>query len=161
MTVIQYCPRAIDVIRNLFKKDNVVINDVGTKFSFIFYFLARGKFKIYYAKDNMTGEIVFHSVVYSKSFKFRFMRKGDYQIAHCFTRETHRGKNIYPYVLKYIVDKEEGNAVMFIKDGNEASEHGVVKAGFVKYGGGCYSKKFFKNILYVEEIIFCFRRISC
>lgn len=42
---------------------------------------------------------------------------------------------------------------MFIKDGNKASEHGVVKAGFAKYGGG-YSKEFFKNILYVEKIKF-------
>lgn len=90
--------------------------------------------------------------MYGKSFKFRFMRKDDYQIAHCFTRETHRGKNIYPYVLKYITKKEKGNAVMFIKDGNKASEHGVVKAGFAKYGG--YSKEFFKNILYVEKIKF-------
>ena len=73
--------------------------------------------------------------MYGKSFKFRFMRKDDYQIAHCFTRETHRGKNIYPYVLKYITKKEKGNAVMFIKDGNKASEHGVVKAGFAKYAG--------------------------
>lgn len=49
---------------------------------------------------------------------------------------------------------------MFIKDGNKASEHGVVKAGFTKYGGG-YSKEFFKNILYVEKIKFFYvRRIS-
>lgn len=41
---------------------------------------------------------------------------------------------------------------MFIKDGNKASEHGVVKAGFAKYAG--YSKEFFKNILYVETIKF-------
>lgn len=82
------------------------------------------------------------------------MRKDDYQIAHCFTRETHRGKNIYPYVLKYITKKEKGNAVMFIKDGNKASEHGVVKAGFAKYAGGGNSKEFFKNILYVETIKF-------
>lgn len=48
---------------------------------------------------------------------------------------------------------------MFIKDGNKASEHGVVKAGFTKYGG--YSKEFFKNILYVEKIKFFYvRRIS-
>lgn len=45
VTVIQYCPKALNVIVNLFKEDNVILNDIGAKFSFMFYFYQKATSK--------------------------------------------------------------------------------------------------------------------
>lgn len=67
--------------------------------------------------------------------KFPFMRKGDVEIGPCYTNAEHRGKKIYPYVLKNILKdniKDSTDFYMIIDDKNSASINGVSKCNFVK-----------------------------
>lgn len=63
------------------------------------------------------------------------MKKGDIEIGPCQTKETYRGKGIYPFVLYQILKdygKRNRNCVawMIIADNNIASVKGVEKVGF-------------------------------
>lgn len=89
------------------------------------------KYQIYYLEKD--GEIVHTSYVSSKSFKFPFMKKGDYHIGPCHTVDSERGKGLYPIVLKNICKekKTENNHIyMIVEDSNKSSHFGVLKAGF-------------------------------
>ena len=93
-----------------------------------FYIITKGNFDIYYVEDN--NEIVHTSYVVGKCFKFYFMKKGDFEIGPCFTNKEHRGKGIYPCVLKSICcDKynPEGSMYIFVHENNKSSIRGIEK----------------------------------
>ena len=91
------------------------------------------QYQIYYVEKN--GRVVHTSYCTPKSFKFPFMKKGDYHIGPCHTAETERGKGLYPAVLEKIAENkqtEKNRLYMIVEQSNVSSAAGVVKAGFVK-----------------------------
>ena len=89
------------------------------------------KYQIYYLEKN--GEIIHTSYVSLKSFKFPFMKKGDYHIGPCHTSDSERGKGLYPMVLKSICKEKstgDNHIYMIVEDSNKSSHYGVLKAGF-------------------------------
>ena len=58
------------------------------------------------------------------------------KIYDCITTVSHRGKGLYPAVLRYIVNKKVSNAVLVIytDDWNIPSQRGIIKAGFREIG---------------------------
>ena len=65
--------------------------------------------------------------------KFAFLKQNDYEIGPCRTDIDYRGKGIYPYVLKYIVNyfgSEDSNFYMIVNENNASSRRGCEKAGF-------------------------------
>jgi hypothetical protein len=100
---------------------------------YIFWFIfTRGKYQIYYVKDK-NGTIIHYSHVLPKIFKFPFMKKKDLEIGPCWTHEKFRGKNIYPYVLTFIINDLciPGRSFYIMTDENNIpSQKGILKAGF-------------------------------
>lgn len=127
-----YQPKFFEIL----KRKNDLINDIGWLSAAWFYFICRGRYKIYYVTKwgGESSEMVFRCVVHGKNYKFPWMSKNDYQIAWCKTIEKHRGKNIYPWALQEIMQIEEGDPVMFVRTDNIASQKGVAKAGFEAVG---------------------------
>lgn len=65
------------------------------------------------------------------------MKKGDLQIGPCWTHPSHRGKRLYPSVLTAIAATHRGKALwMFTDEKNVASQHGIERAGFSRFGTG-------------------------
>lgn len=84
----------------------------------------------------MSGsEIIHTSLVVGKTLKFPFLKKGEAEIGPCFTEPAFRGRGVYPYVLKQIVETSLFTKhYLIINDKNKPSIHGANKAGFVKVG---------------------------
>lgn len=101
----------------------------------LFQFTTRGKAKIYYMTNS--DELMHTSYVVPQCNKFPFLGKNDYEIGPCFTYPKHRGKGIYPYVLRHICNSfgnSDTTFYMIVDDANIASIKGIEKAGFIKYG---------------------------
>lgn len=99
--------------------------------------------------------LVHYSFLIPKCMKFSFMKRGDYQIGPCWTREDCRGKSIYSEMIKYIIydkskDKKNIRFYMLIRDTNYQSINGVYKLPFKKIGK-CKKTRFLK--LYKHIII--------
>lgn len=97
--------------------------------------LSLGNYKLYYTKD--AENIVTHtSFCIYRCFKFPFLKDSkNIQIGPCFTKESVRGKGIYPMVVHYICKREKtsgSDIYMIIRDENTASIKGAEKAGFEK-----------------------------
>ena len=93
--------------------------------------LSLGKTKIYFAIDKNTGNIVHSSCIIPRNFKYPFLKKGEYCIGPCNTAPMFRGRGIYPYVLRYIVDDNPDIIFkMIIRKDNMPSINGVKKADF-------------------------------
>jgi hypothetical protein len=104
-----------------------------------------GKVRAYVVYDE--EEIIHYSYVVRGKEKFTFLKQKDIEIGPCWTHPNYRGHGIYPAVLSMICEKElsgGGIAYMIIHDMNEASQHGVSKAGFVKTGV-CVEKNVLKR----------------
>lgn len=101
----------------------------------MFQFLTHGRTQIYFVAD---GEEIMHtSCVIPKCSKFQFLGKDDYEIGPCFTSPKHRGKGIYPAVLRNIcqnIGTENTVFYMIVDENNQPSIKGVEKAGFVRCG---------------------------
>lgn len=101
----------------------------------MFWLLTGGKAKIVYLQSE--GKPIHTSYVIPKCFKFGFMNRDDYEIGPCFTDPEHRGRGIYPNVLRSIC-KNTGNKdtvfYMIVDETNTASIRGIEKAGFVRCG---------------------------
>ncbi len=83
------------------------------------------------------NKIIHHSYATNRIFKFPFMMKNDLQIGNCYTDINYRGKGIYQFVIKNIVNEyftsnPNGDVFMLVKNNNTASISGVLKAGFKK-----------------------------
>lgn len=101
----------------------------------LFYFTTRGKYRIFYLTNG--DELLHTSYVLPKCRKFPFLKENDYEIGPCYTYPKHRGKGIYPAVLKSICKNiGENNTIfyMIVNENNEASIRGIEKAGFIKCG---------------------------
>ena len=102
---------------------------------FMFQILTLGKAKIFYVRND--SELIHTSYVIPKCLKFTFMNKNDYEIGPCFTYPKHRGKGIYPKLLRSIchcVGSKDTVFYMIVDEKNVASIKGIEKAGFTKCG---------------------------
>lgn len=107
----------------------------GWKNAVLWNMATLGKVKAYVVCEN--EKIIHFSYVAWGREKFRFLNTGDIEIGPCWTHPDYRGRGIYPAVLSHIIQKElagGGTAYMIIHETNEASQHGVAKAGFTKNG---------------------------
>ncbi len=115
-----------------FRKDKIL------RFSIILFMLiSLGRYRIY-CVDDKKG-LVHYSFVVPKSFKFRFLKKGDYHIGPCWTREDCRGKRIYGTVVKGIAkvlteQANTSNVYVLIEDENQASIRGIKNTSFERVG---------------------------
>lgn len=97
----------------------------------LFQLSTKGKAKIYYVADK--NDLQHTSYVVPKCSKFPFLGENDYEIGPCFTYPAHRGKGIYPNVLRYICDfvgNSDTTFYMIVDEKNTASIKGIEKAGF-------------------------------
>lgn len=101
-----------------------------------FWLQSKGKAKIYFVLSE-NDEVVHTSFVIPKCNKFGYLGKHDLSIGPCFTMASHRGKGIYPAVLKAICDEYKSEGIdfyMVVAEDNTPSVRGIEKAGFVKCG---------------------------
>ncbi len=96
-----------------------------------------GKYRIK-CLDDKEG-LVHYSFIIPYCRKFSFMKKHDYQIGPCYTREDCRGKNIYPDMLMQISkeileESPDSDIYVLIREQNEASLKGIAKADFEMVG---------------------------
>ena len=101
-----------------------------------FQIMTRGRMRIFCAVSD-EGEVVHTSYVVPRCSKFPFLCKGDYEIGPCVTAPQHRGKGIYPSVLRLIcgtVGDEETIFYMMVSESTAASVKGIEKAGFRRCG---------------------------
>ncbi len=113
---------------------------------FLFFISSAGKQKIKYLRDSKG--IVHYSFVIPYCAKFSFMKKEDYQIGPCWTREEQRGKGIYVDMLTQITKeitqiRPQANIYMLVRKQNSSSIKGIEKADFKKVGV-CKKTRFFK-----------------
>lgn len=63
---------------------------------------------------------------------------GDAEIVNCFTADAYRGKGLYPHAVRIIValllSRGFERVFMNIEPSNDASRHGILKAGLKSYG---------------------------
>lgn len=107
-----------------------------------------GNCSIYRLYDD--NVLVHSSLVARSKIKFPFLKKEDIEIGPCWTNADYRGRNIYPYILSLIIQKEirtNGSAYMIIDDENMASIKGVSKVGFVNTGQVVKKDRFTRYIL--------------
>ena len=83
------------------------------------------------------GEVVHHSCVNPRDFRFPFMRASDLQIGDVETGEAHRGRGLAAHAIERIVaaHAHEGRTFWYIADeDNRASVRAAEKAGFTIRG---------------------------
>jgi hypothetical protein len=111
----------------------------GRPMLYLFWYLFTfGKYSIFYAKDS-TGKVLHYSHTIPNFFKFPFLNKKDLQIGPCWTDQNHRGKNIYPAVLTYIINflNNKIDTFYIITDyDNVSSQKGIIKSGFELFALG-------------------------
>lgn len=99
----------------------------------IYHFICTlGKVKLF-ALYNSEG-VVHYSFVCSRSIKFLFLRKSDFVIGPCWTKESFRGNKIYPITINYIAWSKKStdqstNIYILVREHNIESTNGVVHAG--------------------------------
>ncbi|MBR2988530.1 MAG: hypothetical protein IKC64_02260, partial [Clostridia bacterium] len=101
-----------------------------------FSLITWGKAKIYYAITK-EGEVAHTSYLIPKCSKFPFMKKNEFEIGPCETKEKFRGQGIYPFVLNRIVCSAQNPGTKFymiVDESNISSIKGIEKAGFEKRG---------------------------
>lgn len=88
-----------------------------------------------YSVLNECDEVVHKSAKIGKCYKFMFLGNKEFEIGPCYTLEKWRGRGIYPFVLKTIIEDEpDANYYMFVNENNTSSIRGVEKAGFHPIG---------------------------
>lgn len=104
----------------------------------VFYFLSRGDFRIYYVRAEGEDRPVIHtSYVMGPGLKFPFMEKGDIHIGPCNTAPDFRGRGIYRRVLKTIHAENYSRskrAYMIVDESNLPSIKGIEAAGLTHIG---------------------------
>ena len=107
------------------------------------FFITRGRYKIVYISD---GNVIIHYThILPKFFKLPFMSSKDLMIGPAWTKESYRGKGIFPAVITYIVKnfKKAGRSFhIFAHADNAASQKAIEKAEFYKWATGYKTKKF-------------------
>jgi RimJ/RimL family protein N-acetyltransferase len=119
---------------------------------YVFWFLMTfGKYKIIYLKKD--DDIIHYTHILPKFFKLPFLGLNDLEIGPSWTKESYRGKGIFPAVINYTVQcfKEKGrNFYTFAHIDNISSQKAIIKAGFIMWGRGY--KTDFLGIYNVEAV---------
>jgi len=114
----------------------------------ILFLVLDGEVVAHYSLMNFNNDIPIDwaSVIFSDS-KYTY-------IGECYTNETYRGKNIYPFALCYLstlAERHNKIPVLTCNSKNKASIRGIEKAGFKLLGKILYFSKFgFNKILRIE-----------
>jgi len=119
---------------------------------YIFWFIVTmGKYKIIYLKKD--DNIIHYTHILPKFFKLPFLGKNDLEIGPSWTKESYRGKGIFPGVINYVIQsfKEKGRKFYIFADiDNISSQKAIEKARFYMCGNGY--KTDFLGIYKVELI---------
>lgn len=119
---------------------------------YLFWFIITlGQYKIIYLKKD--DDIIHYTHILPKFFKLPFLDLNDLEIGPSWTKESYRGKGIFPAVINYTVQcfKERGrDFYIFVHIDNLASQKAIKKAGFHMWAKG-YKTDFFG--IYKVEVI--------
>ena len=119
---------------------------------YIFWFLTTfGKYQIIYLKKD--DDILHYTHILPKFFKLPFLGLNDLEIGPSWTKESYRGKGIFPAVINYSVQcfKEKGRSFhIFAHIDNVPSQKAIRNAGFCMWAKG-YKTDFF-GIYKVEAV---------
>lgn len=119
---------------------------------YLFWFLMTfGKYKIIYLKKD--DEIMHYTHILPKFFKLPFLDLSDLEIGPSWTKESYRGKGIFPAVINHTVQcfKEKGrNFYIFAHIDNIPSQKAIRNAGFHMWAKGY--KTDFLGIYKVEAV---------
>lgn len=103
----------------------------------LFWLQSKGDFRIYYVREDQTGNVIHTSYVTGAGGKFPFMEQGDLHIGPCVTDPRHRGKGIYRQVLRTVhADNcnHRSRAFMIVHEDNLPSIKGIEAAGLTHVG---------------------------
>lgn len=110
----------------------------GNILLYIFWFvITLGRYKIIYLRNN--NEIVHYTHILPKFFKLPFLNFNDLEIGPSWTKESYRGKGIFPAVINYIIQSfnEKGRIFYaFTHVDNLASQKAIQKSGFHRWANG-------------------------
>lgn len=118
----------------------------------IYWLISYGKATLVYLQSE-NGDVAHHSYVIPKCFKFRFLKKDDFEIGPCFTYEEYRGQGLYGKVLNYIAiafGNDKSDFYILVREANKESIAGVEKTIF-KLDGYADKTKKLKIYQRVEE----------
>lgn len=115
-------------------QDAAVFSKYFNKTDYVWYLLSFGKCRKVVVLDK-SGRVVHTTRVVGKCFKFPFLSKGEAVIGPCVTAEDHRGRGIYPSVLRHVRQSGGYRAYyMFVNEQNIPSIKGIEKADFQRIG---------------------------
>ncbi len=110
---------------------------------FFWFIMTLGQYKIIYIKKD--DDIIHYTHILPKFFKLPFLGLNDLEIGPSWTKETYRGREIFPAVINYTVQsfKEKGrDFYIFAHIDNIASQKAIKRAGFHMWANG-YKTDFF------------------
>ena len=109
----------------------------------IMTFLFRGFARTFIEYDVIKNNVVVSkAVLISKVPEYKFLPRKGVHLCYCETILEERGHGYYPLLLNYIQnDLSSVELYMIVDCQNIASNRGVEKAGFVKYGIGVKNQK--------------------
>jgi RimJ/RimL family protein N-acetyltransferase len=96
------------------------------------------------------GQLVHHSGIFPRYFRFPFMAKDDLQIGDTWTASEYRGKGLATFAVQYTVQwlKKPGRRFWYVTETNNlASIRVIEKSGFVKVGEGSRIKRYRLSVL--------------
>lgn len=125
---------------------------MANKLLYLFwYFVTFGNYKIIYLRKN--GKMIHYTHILPKFFKLPFLNVNDLEIGPSWTKESYRGKGIFPAVIRYIVElfNEKGRSFhIFVHKDNISSQKAIEKSGFKMWGKGY--KSCFLGIYYAKSM---------
>lgn len=87
------------------------------------------------------GRVVSTAQVCPRIWQLRFFPKGGWHIGPCHTISSERAHGYYPLLLQYIIETNPGRKwYMLVDQQNVASQRGIAKVNFIKYGEGIRSR---------------------
>ncbi len=122
----------------------------------LFALASKGRHKIYCLYDKKG--LAHFSFVVPYCAKFSFIKKEDYQIGPCWTRDDCRGQGLYGKMLTYISEQKikdcsSANTYVLVREANKESTKGIKKTRFIRVGI-CEKTKYlrhYKNVVKDSE----------
>lgn len=118
----------------------------------LFLVASKGKHQIYCLYDKKG--LAHFSFLIPYCAKFSFMKKEDYQIGPCWTRNDCRGQGLYGKMLMYIAkqkmkDSPLSEVYVLVRAANKESTNGIMKTNFTRVGICKKTKylRYYKNIV--------------
>lgn len=104
------------------------------------HLLSLFRFREYQLIDSR-GKIASYAQTMPKIIIFDFMKSGGVHLGPCLTTEKHRGKGLYPALLRLICEVEKNDTFyIFTTNENIVSQKGILKSGFKPIAQGYKSK---------------------